>query len=57
MGVAGYYGMEPIWKEHDELCVKTGCEIPFVGVNCSRGRAYLLTRSKQVDGKYVLKEE
>jgi hypothetical protein len=46
MGVAGYYGMSPIWKQHDDWSAQTGTEIPFADVNCSRGRAYLLARSK-----------
>jgi hypothetical protein len=57
MGVAGYYGMALIWKQHDDMRAQTGIEIPFADVNCSRGRAYLLVRSKLVDGRYVLKEE
>jgi hypothetical protein len=44
MGVAEYYGMAPIWKEHDELCVKMGSEIPYVDVNSRRSRSYLVSK-------------
>jgi hypothetical protein len=57
MGVARYYGMAPIWKQHDDWCAQMVIEILFADVNCSRGRAYLLARSKLVDGRCVLKEK
>jgi len=56
MGVAGYYGMTPVWKEYDESCVSLGSEKPFSDVLCKRSRNYLLARSKLVDGKYVLQK-
>ena len=53
MGVAGYYGMKPIWEQEDKEAVAAGGNPAFSEIRGTRARDYLWARAKRHgDGSY-----
>ena len=56
MGVAGYYGMKPIWDQEDKEAVAAGGEPAFSEIRGEHTRDYLRARAmKRDDGTYYFK--
>jgi hypothetical protein len=53
MGVAGYYGMKPIWDQEDKEAVDAGGKPTFSEIRGERARDYLRARARRRgDGSY-----
>ena len=51
MGVAGYYGMKPIWDQEDKEAVAAGGNLAFSEIRGEHARDYLSAHEKRHDDK------
>ena len=49
MGVAGYYGMKPIWDQEDKEVVATGGKPAFSEIRGEHARDYLRAHARRCD--------
>jgi hypothetical protein len=49
MGVAGYYGMKPIWDQEDKEVIAAGGKPVFSEIRGDHARDYLRARARRRD--------